>query len=48
MCHGVIEWDCLRYRADGAELRSFLQRATSGTFHSLYAALQLPQNANLK
>lgn len=41
MCLGVIERERLHYRADGAELRSFLQRATSGTLPLPYAALQL-------
>ena len=41
MCLGVIERKRLHYRADGAELRSFLQRPTSGTIPLPYAALQL-------
>jgi hypothetical protein len=26
VCPGVIDWERVHYRADGAELRSFLQR----------------------
>jgi len=47
VCLRVIERERLHYRADGAELRSFLQRATSGTPLPPYAALQLCSNPRI-
>jgi hypothetical protein len=41
VCLDVIERERVQYRGDGAELLSFLQRATSGILPLLYAALQL-------
>ena len=41
MCLGVIEGERLHYRPHGAELRSFLQRATSSSLPLPYVALQL-------